>query len=62
MLIKLQEEKEKESVLFYKELAEKSKSIANRYTKEKWFESFQNLTFDFKVRKIVMVSDFINKI
>jgi hypothetical protein len=62
MILKLQEEKKVSDITFYKNLAEKSKAIANKYTKEKWFEKFQDLTFDFKVKKIVMVSDFINKI
>lgn len=62
MLEKLEEEKKAQKNSFYVELAGKSKAVAGSYSKERWFKVFQSLTFDFKVKKIVMVSDFINKI
>lgn len=62
MLIQLQKEKTEKKSDFYQELAEKSKAIAQNYTKEKRFEHFKELTADLKGKKIVLVSDFINKI
>ncbi|MBQ9553745.1 hypothetical protein IJU97_01975 [bacterium] len=62
MLLKLEEEKRTQNKSFYEALALHSKQVAEKYTKEKWFEHFQSLSFDFKLKKIVMVSDFINKI
>lgn len=61
-LEKLIEEKKKENADFYHELAEKCKAIAGKYSKARRFEQFQSMVFDFKCRKIVLVSDFINKI
>ena len=62
MLIQLQKEKTEKKSDFYQELAEKSKAIAQNYTKEKRFEHFKELTADLKGKKIVLISDFINKI
>ena len=59
---KLLDEKEKNNYHFYEKLSEKSKEIALKYSKDRWFERFQKLSFDFKVKKIVLVSDFINKV
>ena len=44
------------------QLAQQSKDIANRYTVEKRYERFLSLTGTKKPQKIVLVSDFINKI
>jgi hypothetical protein len=62
MLLKLEKERKDNDFHFYEKLAEKSKRIALRYTKDRWYERFQKLTFDFKVKKVVLVSDFINKV
>ena len=62
MLIKLQQEKKKKKSDFYEQLAQQSKDIANRYTVEKRYERFLSLTWTKKPQKIVLVSDFINKI
>ena len=62
MVSKLEKERKTNDFHFYENLAEKSKWIALRYTKDKWYQKFQKLTFDFKVKKIVLVSDFINKV
>lgn len=62
MLLKLEKERKDNDFHFYEKLAEKSKWIALRYTKDRWYERFQKLTFDFKVKKVVLVSDFINKV
>ena len=62
MISKLEKEKQDNDFHFYEKLAEKSKWIALRYSKERWYERFQKLAFDFKVKKIVLVSDFINKV
>lgn len=56
------QEKKHQNSDFYNALANICKSIAQKYTREKWFEQFQSMVFDFKCRKIVLVSDFINKI
>ena len=47
---------------FYSLLSQKNKQLAEKYNKESRFQRFQKLTFDFKCRKILMVSDFINPI
>lgn len=62
MLHQLEQEKKEKNTEFYLELAQKSKEIAARYTKEKWLDRFRELSFGLKGKKIVMVSDFINKI
>ncbi len=62
MLHKLEQEKKEKNAEFYLELSQKSKEIATRYTKEKWLDRFRELSFGLKGKKIVMVSDFINKI
>ncbi len=62
MILKLQEEKENNPSTFYKDLAKSSILTASKYTKEKRFENFKLLSSDLKGKKIVMVSDFINKI
>ena len=62
MLIKLQQEKKKKKADFYEQLAQQSKDIADRYTVEKRYERFLSLTGTKKPQKIVLVSDFINKI
>lgn len=62
MINKLIEEKKNQNPDFYQELSKKCKTIAWKYTQEKWFEQFQSMVFDFKCRKIVLVSDFINTI
>ena len=62
MLIKLQQEKKKKKPDFYEQLAQQSKDIANRYTVDKRYERFLSLTGTKKPQKIVLVSDFINKI
>ena len=62
MLIKLQQEKKKKKADFYEQLAQQSKDIANRYTVDKRYERFLSLTGTKKPQKIVLVSDFINKI
>lgn len=62
MISKLEKEKQDNDFHFYEKLAEKSKWIALKYSKERWYERFQKLAFDFKVKKIVLVSDFINKV
>ena len=62
MLIKLQQEKKKKKPDFYEQLAQQSKDIANRYTVDKRYERFLSLTVTKKPQKIVLVSDFINKI
>lgn len=62
MLHQLEQEKKEKNTEFYLELAQKSKEIAARYTKEKRLDRFRELSFGLKGKKIVMVSDFINKI
>ena len=58
----IQEEKKKKKTDFYEQLAQQSKDIANRYTVEKRYERFLSLVGTQKPQKIVLVSDFINKI
>lgn len=62
MLHQLEQEKKNKNPEFYFKLAQKSKEIATCYTKEKWLDRFRELSFGLKGKKIVIVSDFINKI
>lgn len=62
MLNKLQQEKGEKKADFYQALAEKNKAIAQNYSKDKWSEHFQELSSNTQGKKIVLVSDFINKI
>lgn len=55
-------EKKNQNSDFFLRLSHDCKKIASRYTKDRRFENFQELTFDFKCKKIVLVSDFINPI
>ena len=62
MIKKLSKEKKEQNSDFYSLLSQKNKQLAEKYDKEARFQRFQELTFDFKCRKILMVSDFINPI
>jgi hypothetical protein len=62
MIKKLSKEKKEQNSDFYSLLSKKNKQLAEKYNKEARFKRFQELTFDFKCRKILMVSDFINPI
>lgn len=62
MLEKLINEKRNQTSDFFSPLTQECKKTAQNYTKERRFEQFQEMTFDFKCKKIVLVSDFINPI
>lgn len=62
MFIQLLEEYRNEDSGFFLALQQDMQKIAARYTKDKRFQNFQELSFDFKCRKIVLVSDFTSKI
>lgn len=62
MLLKLQAEKKEQKAEFYTQLAASSKAIAQNYTKKRRWEHFKSIFPQQKGKKIVMVSDFINKI
>lgn len=47
---------------FFSHLSQECKQIAQRYSKDRRFENFQQMSFDFKCKKILLVSDFINPI
>lgn len=55
-------EKKNQNSDFFTHLSQECKKIAHRYSKDRRFEKFQEYTFDFKCKKIVLVSDFINPI
>lgn len=62
MLKKLITEKQSQNSDFFSQISQQCKAIAQKHTPEARFEKFQELVFDFKCRKVVMVSDFVNKI
>lgn len=62
MFDKLINEKKNQTSEFFSQLKDECKKTASHYTKERRFEQFQSMIFDFKCKKIVLVSDFINPI
>lgn len=61
-LEKLKNEQRNQNSEFFTQLSSECKHIAQKYSKERRFEQFQSMIFDFKCKKIVLVSDFINPI
>lgn len=55
-------EKEQKKADFYQQVAKESKAIANNYSKEQRIKNFQKKVEKKELKKIVMVSDFINKV
>lgn len=64
LLQHLQQEKTEKDLEFFTQLAAESREIAHRYSIARWIGQFEQMTQDIpgKKKKMVMMSDFINKV